>query len=270
MLPETLPGSDFKKEYKFLWYISSEGFNRYALDKDDATLQLFEKTVANPVFSAYVSQLAEQVEIPDDEFETETLNRGPVIYKYPKRVTMNDITVTYLEDSYETVYNFHKAWFQAIRCGNTTGIKAPTKLSATARYVPFENTMTAAEYLIFRNNALERTIGENTTGRPVTGKQNKFLDNLMATARQSQSLLEAYNKPMGGTMYPKVYPYKIKRSAANKGGSDLAKVTVTYCRLPYYKVNHSALQIYKGNNWEDVESRESMSYPMPDFPVKLF
>ena len=269
MLPETLPGSDFKKEYKFLWYISSEGFT-LSRTGDDSTLQLFEKTVANPIYSAYVSQLAESVEIPDDEFETETLSQGPVVYKYPKRVTMNDITVTYLEDSFETVYNFHKAWFQAIRCGNTTGIKAPTKLSATARYVPFENTMTAVEYIAFRNNAIELKIAENGRGRSANSNQNRFLDNLKASAAMAQPLLESYNKPMGGTMYPKVYPYKIKRSAANKAGGELAKVTVTYCRLPYYEVNHSALQIYKTNGWENVETKDMNSYPMPDFPVKIF
>ena len=87
----------------------------------------YNSVVANPLFSGYVSQLAESVTLPDDEFETETIPQGPVEYEMPKKVKLANINVTYLEDSLETVYNFHKAWFQAIRCGKGCSRRAGTK-----------------------------------------------------------------------------------------------------------------------------------------------
>ena len=160
MRPETLPlVSDFKKEYKFLWLITSNSntvsANMYSFNGEnivstfDTTIQrymnslnidgmeLYQAVVANPLFAGYVSQLAEKVTLPDDEFETETIPQGPVDYEMPKKVKLEDIHVTYLEDSLETVYNFHKAWFQAIRCGKGIGINTPSLFFNTTCLLSF-------------------------------------------------------------------------------------------------------------------------------------
>lgn len=258
MRPETLPlVSDFKKEYKFLWYISVNAsprasrittqYNGSMLDNVTQTasirdfmkgknidgMELFNAVVANPLFSGYVSQLAETVNLPDDEFDTESIPQGPVDYDMPKRVKLEDINVTYLEDSLETVYNFHKAWFQAIRCGKGIGINSPSLFSASARYIPFEDTMLASEYLLFKNQIAQQV--------------NNVLSSDFANPG-----LPIGAKPTSLTTYPSLYPKKIHRTPANHGGEDLAKVEVTYSRLPVFEKKHTPLQIWDGSTWNNT------------------
>lgn len=249
MRPETLPlVSDFKKEYKFLWYISADITgasgtyskmvtdvlgHHYEFPELSEGSTLYNAVVANPLFSGYISQLAETVTLPDDEFDTESIPQGPVDYDMPKRVKLEDINVTYLEDSLETVYNFHKAWFQAIRCGKGIGINSPSLFSATARYIPFEDTMTAEEYIVFKNQIVQ--------------KVNSFISSDFANPG-----LPLGAKPTSLTTYPKIWPKKIHRSAANHSGEDVATVEVTYSRIPVFEKKHTPLQIWNGTTWNNT------------------
>lgn len=249
MRPETLPlVSDFKKEYKFLWYISADitgasgtyskmvtdvSGHHYEFPELSEGSTLYNAVVANPLFSGYISQLAETVTLPDDEFDTESIPQGPVDYDMPKRVKLEDINVTYLEDSLETVYNFHKAWFQAIRCGKGIGINSPSLFSATARYIPFEDTMTAEEYIVFKNQIVQ--------------KVNSFISSDFANPG-----LPLGAKPTSLTTYPKIWPKKIHRSAANHSGEDVATVEVTYSRIPVFEKKHTPLQIWNGATWNNT------------------
>ena len=255
MRPETLPlVSDFKKEYKFLWLISS---NSNEIDVNVVTnnmnigirrniqnymeqlsidgMELYQAVVANPLFSGYVSQLAEKVDLPDDEFETEEISQGPVNYTMPTKVKLSDINVTYLEDSLETVYNFHKAWFQAIKCGKGVGINSPYIFSASAKYIPFEDTMLAEEYLLFKNQ--------------ISQKVNSFLSSNFASPSLPLGV-----KATSIVSYPRLYPKRIHRSAANHSGEDVAKVEVTYSRIPSFDKPHTPLQMFNSVNniWENT------------------
>ena len=256
MRPETLPlVSDFKKEYKFLWYISANSNNisrtarqynggmlenvtktvsiqNFMAGKNIDGMELYQAVVMNPLFSGYISQLAQKVSLPDDEFDTETIPQGPVDYQMPKRVKLEDINVTYLEDSLETVYNFHKAWFQAIRCGKGIGINSPSLFSASARYIPFEDTMLATEYLLFKNQIAQQV--------------NSVLSSDFANPG-----LPMGAKPSSLTTYPAIYPKKIHRSEANHEGDGLSTVEVTYARIPNFEKKHTPLQIWDGNNWNN-------------------
>lgn len=262
MRPETLPLiSDFKKEYKFLWLITANSndisrtsnmYNGSSLEQVTTTtsiqnfmqqaevdgMELYNAVVMNPVFAGYVSQLAETVNIPDDEFDTEPIPQGPVEYKMPSKVLLSDITVTYLEDSLETVYNFHKAWFQAIRCGKGVGINSPSIFSASARYIPFEDTMLATEYLLFKNELTQRV--------------NSFLSSSFAMPS-----LPMGSKATSIVTYPKIYPYKIHRSPANHSSEQIAKVEVTYARIPYLEKKHTPLQILDSatNVWKNTDNK---------------
>ena len=260
MRPETLPlVSDFKKEYKFLWLITANGATTSAtkniyvsddfsvFDSDNNFnihtymnhmkvdgMELYQAVVANPLFAGYVSQLAEKVTLPDDEFETETIPQGPVDYEMPKKVKLENIHVTYLEDSLETVYNFHKAWFQAIRCGKGIGINSPSLFSATARYIPFEDTMLASEYLLFKNQIAQRV--------------NSALSSNFAAPSLPLGV-----KPTSLVTYPKLWPKKIHRSEANHAGEEIAKVEVTYSRIPVFEKKHTALQMLgTDGTWSNV------------------
>ena len=258
MRPETLPlVSDFKKEYKFLWLITANNnssvsrtatqYNGSMLENVTKTvsirdfmnklqidgMELYTAVVANPLFSGYVSQLAETVMLPDDEFDTEPIPQGPVDYDMPKRVKLENIIVTYLEDSLETVYNFHKAWFQAIRCGKGIGINSPSLFSASARYIPFEDTMLATEYLLFKNQ--------------ISQQVNSVLSSDFANPG-----LPMGAKPTSLTTYPSLYPKKIHRTPANHAGDDIAKVEVTYSRIPVFEKKHTPLQIWDGTTWNNT------------------
>ena len=260
MRPETLPlVSDFKKEYKFLWLVTAnqgESVSRTAVMYNGSSMQeitknisirqfmksknidgmeLFEAVVMNPLFSGYISQLAQTVNVPDDEFELETIPQGPVEYKMPTKVKMEDINVTYLEDSFETVYNFHKAWFQAIRCGKGVGINSPLLFSATARYIPFEDTMLATEYVLFKNQIAQYV-------------------NSAISSNYAMPSLPTGAKATSIITYPRIYPTKIHRTPANHSGTDIATVEVTYARIPDFVKKHSALQMWNGASWTNTNN----------------
>lgn len=245
MRPATIPLiTDLKKEWKFLWVLSTPTrgvvgtYQDYAnwdlkdiadltVDASDGST-LYRSTVCNPLFRGYVSQLAETVNLPDDEFENEEIPQGPVTYSMPKKVKLSDINVTYLDDSLESVYNFHKAWYQAIRCGRTVGINSPSLYCASARYIPFEDTLTALEYAAYKNEIME------------------YVNSAISTVNLAPNL-PLYAKPTSITTYPKIYPIRIHRSAANHAGSDTSKVEVTYKRIPVFEKKHSALQTWDSN-----------------------
>ena len=257
MRPETLPlVSDLKKDYKFLWLITADtsglgsisdsvssvlnfserysNISAYFQNLEIDGMELYQAVVANPLFSGYVSQLAEKVTLPNDEFETEMIPQGPVEYEMPKKVKLEDIHVTYLEDSLETVYNFHKAWFQAIRCGKGIGINSPSLFSAAARYIPFEDTMLATEYMLFKNQIAQRV--------------NSALSSNFASPSLPMGV-----KPTSITTYPKLWPKIIHRTEANHSGEDIARVEVTYSRIPVFEKKHSALQMLStAGTWENV------------------
>lgn len=253
MRPETIPLiTDFKKEYKFLWVLSTPtsgagtttiwNYNYEDRDTEYITSDnsdgstLYRATVCNALYRGYVSQLAEIVNLPDDEFENEEVQQGPVTYSMPKKVKLPDINVTYLDDSLESVYNFHKAWFQAIRCGRTVGINSPSLYCATARYIPFEDTLTALEYATYKNEIMQYA--------------NSWVSSYLSPN------LPTYAKPTSITNFPKIYPTRIHRTAANHNGSEISKVEVTYKRIPVFKKKHSALQIWDSNLnvWKNTSS----------------
>lgn len=252
MLPRTLPLTDLKKEYKFLWMIDAPSFESYypqnlASSKENLALQAMQTaTLGNIVYCGYVSQLAEQVNLPDDELEIEQMNNGPVTYEIPKRVKLQNIVVTYLEDSINSVYNFHKTWYNMIRGGTGVYFNAPCELCARARYIEFEDTLTAGEYMAYKNvivSTLERL-------------PNAVLPSVLSSALDSMKPeIPIGAKPTGITTYPRIYPTRISRTAANKGGTGLHKVTVTYSRIPEFKKNHTNLQILDidGEHWKDVK-----------------
>ena len=252
MFPQTLPLTDFKKEYKFLWFIDAPSSEDYypeggsSVEENWALYHMQEATLGNIVYCGYVSQLAEQVNLPDDEFEIEQMKHGPVTYEIPKSVKLQNITVTYLEDSFNSVYNFHKTWFNMIRGGTGVYFNPPCELCARARYIEFEDTLTAEEYIAYKNvvvSTLERL-------------PNAILPNALSSKLDSlKPEIPLGAKPTGITTYPRIYPTRISRTAANKGGTGLHKVTVTYSRIPEFKKNHSNLQMLDadGEHWHDVK-----------------
>lgn len=268
MLPYTISGkAEFKKEYNFLWKLEPNtqwNSDDVISEKDRApSIQIFKKITQedraaraaagnpfsnenkytldpsigfkyNQIFDKkmidYVCQLCESVDVPDDEIETEDISVGPAVYKMPVRVLMSDITVTYLEDSLNSVYNFHKAWFSLLR---KDGLQSPFQYCAKGTYVTFDNTMDMAEFTMFRN-IISNEI--NTMTSYVRNVSNDYFGTALG-------LLNDYAnttfKLKGSTIYNQIYPTKISRGTANKGGTGLSKVTVTYVRLPTFDLKNN-------------------------------
>ena len=250
MLPQTLPLiSDFKKEYKFLWCIIGE----YPKNNMSGSLNslAYNYILHNVPYCLYVSQLAERVDIPDDEFDVENIDVGPTTYQMPKKVKLNNITVTYLEDTLNSVYNFHKAWFNLIRGGNSFYMNSPCSIYASVRYVEFDDTLTAAEYM---------TMAKLSSSLGVMGEKGGDLRTLIS---KIEPTIPVHAKPTGMTTYPRVYPVKIQRSAANHSGNGLAKVTVTYARIPEIKRKHAYLEYMTAEDqWSPIGDNNSRFFGM--------
>ncbi|MBR4396608.1 MAG: hypothetical protein IKS93_02000 [Methanobrevibacter sp.] len=248
MLPQTLPLiSDFKKDYKFLWYIDGREVDENQQKYFSQRNRLIYTTLQDPVYRLYVSQLAETISIPEDEFETDSIQTGPVSYEIPKKVKMNHITVTYLEDSLNSVYNYHRTWFNAIRDGQGTTFNTPASICSSARYIEFENTMTAMEYVTLHNAGFGSIDDE---GNRVMTNIRQLVAGLKDTLKPE---LQYGSHVTSETTYPRIYPIRIQRTQANKGGSGLHKVTVTYARIPKIYKSKTNLQVLDGQNqWANL------------------
>ena len=227
MLPELLPLLDWKKDFNFLWYVAPRVDLDFGVPSNLSIRNVSVSKILNVTAMAYVSQLAEKVDIPADEVETETKVVANLEYKVPKKIKMNDIVVHYLEDSLNSVYQFHKTWMMTIRSGGLS-MNPISELCAQATYVTTEKNLTAAEY-IGVYGSLEKL---NT---PLTSKAIEYI-----------------MKPTSVTVYPKIFPIRIQRPSADKSSDGApSRVTVTYARLPNLNRAHKPLLIMgKDSQWE--------------------
>ena len=206
-LPYTIPlKSTFKKEYNFLWYLNP-------------AIKIQEQPFVDKTYVEYVSQLAQSVALPDDEFDTETLEYGPMTIKFPSKVVMNDIEVTYLEDSLDSVYNFHKSWFNLLK--HYGGINSPYIYQVAGTYMGFDKTLTASEFMIFKNIASQYLSGIASSVISPGLIQSQVFNELDYMTKVSTT-----------NIYPRIYPTKITRSQADKQGDSFGTVSITYARLP--------------------------------------
>ena len=113
-LPGLLALTEFKKNYNFHWQLQGIQNFMKEVTRNAETGKLNGASIAFNAFAIlnmlYVSQLAKEINLPDDELETETVDIGLSKFPVPVGIKMNDIQVTYLEDSANTVYTFHKMW----------------------------------------------------------------------------------------------------------------------------------------------------------------
>lgn len=254
MLPQTLPLiSDFKKDYKFLWYLDGREIDENQRKQFSQRNRLIYSTIQDPVYRLYVSQLAESVTLPEDEFETDLIKTGPVDYEIPKKVKMNHIVVTYLEDSLNSVYNFHRTWFNAVRDGQGTTFNTPTSICSSARYIEFENTMTAFEYVTLHNAGFDKL---DDDGNHVMTNIRQLVAGLKDTLKPE---LQYGSHVTSETTYPRIYPIRIQRTQASKGGSGLHKVTVTYARIPMLYKKKTNLQVLDSQNqWTNLNNQSAI------------
>ena len=237
--PTLINGTSLKKNYKFIWYI---GFDKIATPgmpiKNFSNFRL----LMNHALTSYISQLAERVGLPEDNLETQDYDVGCTAIPVAKKFAMPDITVTYLEDSNDTVYNFHKSWQSFARSGDTFCMEPLYPYTVVARYFTFENDLSETEVatLLKIQNAVDSKIADTNTYN-LTHAGDVFI------------------KPKSTYIYPHIFPVRISRGEANKGGSELSKITVTYKRIPELK---------KSPNYSRIED-DGVAFAMADTGTRL-
>ena len=213
--PVLIPQTELKKEYNFLWYV---GLDKVLTPGIPLKVLAQFRLLMNHTLTSYISQLAEKVSLPEDTIDTDSYAIGSVDMPVPKKIPMPDIRVTYLEDTNDTVYNFHKSWMSFVRKGDTFCMEPLYPYSIVGRYITFDNTLSAAEH-----STLLRV-------------QNSINSNIKSSnVFQLLNQADIFAKPKSIYNYPHLFPVGISRGDADKGGSGISKITVTYKRIPEIK-----------------------------------
>ena len=226
-VPSLLPGTELKKTYNFVWYI---GFDKVIASGIPTKVFTKFRLLMNHPLTTYISQLAEKVSLPDDTIDTDGYNIGPVDVPVPKKIPMPDIRVTYLEDTNDTVYNFHKSWMSFIRHGDTFCMEPLYPYTIVGRYLTYDNTLSAEEHstILKAQSAIDATITDS---------------NLFKITHEG----DIFMKPKSIYNYPHLVPVGLSRGESDKGGSSNARVTVTYKRLP---------EITKSKNYINLANKQ--------------
>ena len=207
----------------------------------------------------YVSQMAKSVTLPDDEIEMDEYDIGNIKYPVPKSKKIGDIVVTYYDDSCDTVYTFHKNWLELIvpksESGanlfsmrafglpanpNYYGRENPTNFCHKATYATYENTLGTVDYVAagWANKGISAAKGAITKAfnSVVGGAAKEVLSTVGGVAKTFLPFdkvdADPYLKYKFKQTFTQIFPVQIKRSAADKGGSEVATVEVTYRRIP--------------------------------------
>ena len=236
MLPVFIPYTEPKKNYKFIWYIGRDDVIRNTKNMLYSVQVQFAELMTH-LLTTYVAQLAETVNLPDDTVKTENYDIGMVEVPVPTGIEMPDITVTYLDDSNDTVYNFHKSWQSFIRQGDTFCLESLYPFAINARYITYENTLTTLEQVSY----------SKVRDFDAWIKKNSDIKNIDTGLSVLTGNVDIFMKPHSIYNYPYIFPVSISRDAATKSGTELSKVTVTYKRLP---------KIKKSNNYTNLQGKD--------------
>lgn len=208
LLPKTLPGTEFKKDYKFIWTLLPSRISTLGRPFKGIISSPNDYFVLNTVNMVYISQLAESVQLPNDEINVDdSYLIGGIKYPIAKFYEMPSITVTYLDDSIDSVYKFHKTWQKLLIHRDGVYFSTLKDYAIKAEYITFDDSLSSAEYVAYK--ALH---DNNIPMPPGFGI-----------------------KPSNLTEYPFLFPRSISRGTASHSSENLSKVTVTYVRIPDIK-----------------------------------
>jgi len=215
LLPVFAPSCDIKRDYTFLWSIAPN-FSYTAWKENLKSLDIVNESISGTsklltgANAIYVSQLAKKIQLPDDELTTSSVDLGPINFPYATGWSTSPIVVTYLEDSYNTVYNFHRSVQQMARSGRCLAIQPLKSISLTGLYIATTSNSPASELLNSANSAITTAL--------------EFLN-----IGDSLGLSEI---PTQVVSYPSLFPQKITRTSPDKSGTSFATTTVSYIRIP--------------------------------------
>ena len=233
-LPGLLPMLDFRKNYSFHWQL--QGIENFVVSMSEEVVKSGKPNLKAVAFQAYcvlnmlyVSQLAREIRLPDDEVNIEKVKIGLVEFPVVTGVKMDDIEVTYLEDTANTVYDFHKKWQSCVLDkgdgldkGNGFALKAIEPWTMEGWYIPTDKSK--SEIMAMADDA---TAGiRNGVSKAMKSYGSHIYNPVTDTG------ITELSQARGLQIYPKIFPTKISRGTMNKSGKDLATVSVTYVRVP--------------------------------------
>ena len=309
--PELHMNSDLKKNYKFVWALDKSGLelqsgfmgmvssivsqSKKMAELSAAVAKVFASlaerdtgaalktsvidlataaALMNGTLIEYVSQMAKSVSLPDDELEMDEYQVGPIAYPVLKSKKINDIVVTYYDDTDDTVYYFHKCWLeQAVPKtdvgANTFAMRAfglPNKdlngwdlvgnsgcFCRKATYATYENTLNTLDYgaagwanraVSAAKGAIYRTVESvvGSSAMSTLSATSGILKNLSPFGSLSADPFLTYKMKQE---FSQIFPVAIKRNDGDKSGSELATVEVTYRRVPKLSILRTP---YRGGN----------------------
>lgn len=196
MFPTFITGEP-KRDYDFSWVVSPHSLITGIID------------------STYISQLAQKVDLPEDNIQTKSVPVGTVEFPVPVEITLNSIKVTYLEDDLGSVYMMHRAWQNLPRQKfRSFSLNTMFKYSGAGLYIPKTSHL----------------IADSTAATILSNIQTLGIGLLNGSDGSDSGI------PTGYELFPHIFPTNIQRTSMDKGGQSLAGVTVTYTRLPEIKL----------------------------------
>lgn len=235
-MPIFLPFTEPKKEYYFIWNLEvpDESKDNFSSESNDNKIVNQLNKLKNKSSSErlpYISQLAQKVDLPDDKLDLDMIPLGIISYPVPKTIDLGAINVTYLEDSSNTVYNFHRDWFYKIRNGDSMSMNALKKFCLRGVYYDIDKTLTSTEYLAL-TGAQPSIMGDNSsntdfsTGANIVKKLKSEFSNLYGET------VDPYSHILSKETYPFIFPISINRGSMDKSGENVKYISVTYARVP--------------------------------------
>ena len=220
------------------------------------------------LFLLYISGLAEQVNLPDMEFQLGQAQMGMLQVNFPKTFSIPTFNVQYLEDELMSVARFHMMWQESIRGWNSS----TNTIANPAGYLEQITTATPGGGLQFEElgkvccqaiYAPSKKIPVLFPSVPVPGgAPAPSLDSIpvpiprigSGTSPSTTSIPAPppppIEIPLGGEVFPYVFPTKIARGAGNRSGSNIVKTTITYARFP--DISEFSVGLYKRSEIDET------------------
>jgi hypothetical protein len=202
-----------RREWSFLFLLSP---SVAALGETFSRWGSAVSAVLGSLAMMYVSGLAEKVTLPSSKFAMNMVQFSTLKVPFPSGFELPYLQVQYLEDERGLVYAFHQAWQEGIR-----GYEEKKGLGGGLVFEELGKVCASAMYAPGRRISL----GSLSMDVPVL--------------------------PVGLDVWPMIFPVEVVRDPANRGGNNIAKVNVTYARVPAWSMVKKA---YEGPNLKGGES----------------
>ena len=217
------------REYHFQFRLTKPVSSKFNLPK-------WADILFSDLYLMYISGLANQFNPPNEEFQLGQLQVGTLQVPFPKGFTIPTFSVQYLEDELMSVTRFHMVWQQSIR-GFVSGVArvddASLKEGASGgmTFLELGKVCCGVIYAPSKKIPIPNPFEQFTSNLGLDDTTNKIISTSKSVLG-NPSLSVPFEIPLGGEVFPYVFPTNISRGASSKEGQSIVKTTVTYSRIP--------------------------------------